>query len=223
MKDSPDDRDIRMSRDGTARGESGILPRELQGYFPRLEPPSPGDLEVLRRQIGRRPAGRVMVAARCPRERPAVILTVPFAPREGRMPPLLWLSCPSASRGAAGLEAEGCIAVFTEMLDDRRDATASFMLDEERFSRALLVAASVSDRALAERLGARGVAGGRQGVVKCLHAHMAYRLAAVPARERTAVAETRGLIGKLCIEELERRSGVWCERIPEACVYRHGD
>jgi len=191
--------------------------------FPRLEPASSEDLEVVERQIRRPPAGRVLVAARCPRGTPAVILTVPFVPAGGPMPPLLWLSCPDAARKVSGLEAEGLISTYGGRLAADPIAMALFMRDEGGFAAAVLLAASKGGGGLPGRLCGRGVAGGRQGIVKCLHAHLAYRLAAGPGVPAPAGAQGRGLVGGWCIDELEKRSGVWCAKAPEACLGGPGD
>lgn len=228
MAYSADDRDIRVGADARAGRGASPAAESLRREFPYLETPSSRDLSVVERQISRQPRGRVLVAARCPRGLPAVIFTPPFEADGDRMPPLLWLSCPSAARETARLESEGAVAGFAERLRAERGALELFTRDEERFARAFSLAASGSREAFAERLGERGVAGGRKGAVKCLHAHVAYRLAAAPSQEPETrlsvadqpveVADPPGLLGRWCVEELEKRSGLWCERIPEACV-----
>lgn len=221
MADSADDRGLRVGAPASEGVGAGVPAGLLRQEFPRLESPSERDMAVVRRQVGRPARGEVLVARRCPRGLPAVILTPPFEAGGERMPPLLWLSCPSAAKETAGLESEGLIAGFAGRLREDRNAMELFLEDEERFARAFSLAASCSGGALAERLGERGVAGGRRGAVKCLHAHVAYRLAAAPSREnepRQSAAESPGLVGRWCLEELENRSGVWCDRTPQACL-----
>lgn len=188
---------------------SRILPRELLEEFPSVESVRPPDFAVLERQLGRPPRGEIAVALHCPHSRPAVIVTLPTASDGGALPPLLWLSCPHAAAGVSGFESEGLVKRFAEKLRDEVDARRVFMAEEERFGRMLTdLARSAGGFELAERVGLRGVAGGKPGAVKCLHAHTAYRLA----------AGERGIVGLWCIEQLDERMGIWCEEIPAPCV-----
>lgn len=182
-------------------------------------------MRVIAAQLGRPTRGEVLVARRCPQGVPAVVLTLPFDAGGGRVPPLLWLSCPFASRGISELESRGLITVFAERLSGDPGEMELFLDDEERFAAAFSVAAAGSGAGFYQRLGARGAAGGRPGVVKCLHAHLAYMLATAPVEEETRCPDGRqpGLVGGWCFRELESRSGVWCDRKPEACLDRHRD
>ena len=191
---------------GAAPIEPGSLPLEVRELFARLEAPSEHDLLVLARQLGRGPLGCIFVAARCPHGRPAVLLTVPFEADGGPVPPTLWLTCPFVSREMARLEGGGFMRGFVGRLDVDDVEAARFAEEEKRFGEAQAAMAR-EKAALAARLRDRGVAGGRRGLVKCLHAHLAFRLAA-----------GRGVVGGWCVEELEERTGCWCERIPEACL-----
>lgn len=103
----------------------------------------------------------------------------------------------------------GLMKYFTKRLELDHESRLRFQSGENEFSHTLeTVAAACSGEVIVERLKGRGVAGGRKGGVKCLHAHMAWYLAG-----------RRGLLGEWCIEELEKRGGgVWCEKIPPACI-----
>jgi hypothetical protein len=80
------------------------------------------------------------------------------------------------------------------------------MEDEERFAEAWGAIAEYSGAPM-ERYRARGAAGGRKGAVKCLHAHLAYALAA-----------HHGAAGGWCLRLIEEKGGTWCEKVPEACL-----
>ncbi|MBU4194600.1 MAG: DUF501 domain-containing protein [Actinobacteria bacterium] len=184
------------------------LPGLVRSEFTHLENAMPTDLRVIRRQLGRTPRGDVLVALRCPHGRPAVILTVPLG-RPGRaLPPIIWLSCPYAAREMGRLESEGAAKEFDCRLESDRELAGRYMEEDERFARVQdTLARSALGDGFADKLGRRGVAGGRRGTVKCLHAHLSYQL-----------ASGRGLVGQWCLERLRERAGNWCEEIPPACV-----
>lgn len=175
--------------------------------FQDIDQLNPGDIAVLERQLGRKPQGDVFLVARCPHGRPAVILTVPFQGDDRPTPPPLWLTCPYACREAARLEGAGLMKRFQLMLEERGEAFELFMREEEHVGSVNAELARLGGSIPPERLRGRGAAGGRPGALKCLHAHLAYRL-----------ASGRGVVGGWCLEELESRTGCWCERIPEACL-----
>lgn len=199
----------KRSRVEEGSGELELLPRVLRAEFPRLEPPSPADLQVIQRQLGRPPRGDILVALRCWHRKPAVILTVPFRQPGGTLPPLLWLSCLHAAREMGRLESEGGAREFDRRLELDREAAKRQAEDDKRFAalQDALARQGLGDE-FAEKLGPRGVAGGRAGGVKCLHAHLAYRLAG-----------GGGQVGRWCLDWLEETAGKWCENIPQACLY----
>jgi hypothetical protein len=184
------------------------LPALACETFAGLEVPSREDLEVLSRQIARPPAGGVFIAKRCPRGLPAVVLTVPTELLDGPFPPLLWLSCPHAAREAGRLESKGFARYFERMLESDDLARETFMEEEAEFARlAGQVLRDARGQELAGKVGEKGAAGGARGAVKCLHAHLAFRL-----------ASGRGQVGGRCLEALEKGKGTWCERKPAACL-----
>lgn len=186
---------------------SGAAPTEALAEFPRLETPGENDLGIVERQLGRPPSGDVFVAARCRHGRPTVILTMPSAVSGGPTPPLLWLTCPHAGRFVGGLESGGAARRFAGMLEGRAAEREEFLAEEERFGAMQVRLARLVSGEAARRVEGRGVAGGRPGDVKCLHAHLAYRL-----------ASGRGVVGGWCLEELVRNAGRTCEHPPETCV-----
>lgn len=184
------------------------LPALARETFAGLEVPSREDLEVLSRQIARPPAGWVFIARRCPQGLPAVILTVPTGSSDGPFPPLLWLSCPHVAREAGRLESEGLARYFERMLESDDLARGTFMEEEAEFARlAGQVMRNAWGQELAGKVGERGVAGGARGAVKCLHAHLAFKL-----------ASGRGQVGWWCLDALEKGKGTWCEKKPAACL-----
>lgn len=184
-----------------------VLPGVAFKEFPLLEEPGGGDLTVVERQIGRPPRGRIFIACRCKHKRPSVILTVPFEDPGRAVPPLLWLSCPRASALVGTLEGEGLLGEFARRLESDAGAMARFRAQDDGFAGVLSeIARAAGGDALARRLSFRGVAGGRRYSVKCLHSHLAYRL-----------ASGRGEVGRWCLEELERRAGSSCEATEKAC------
>jgi uncharacterized protein len=184
------------------------LTPEIEARFPLLEPVSRADIKTVEAQIGRPPRGKGLVAARCLWEKPAVLLTMP-APVDGdRILPLLWLTCPHAANGAGYLESEGFIEMVRARLEADPEARATQLMEDEELSRDYYqFACRVSDDDFAGMIAGKGIAGGRIGSVKCLHAHLAYRLAG-----------RSGIVGGWVMEELERRRGVWCQTAPEACI-----
>lgn len=210
--------------------EEAVL-RWLREHLPFVEPASETDSETVKRQIGRAPRGEYAVARRCPRDLPAVVLTLPFAGGGTSVPPLLWLCCPSASARTGTLESSCAAGRVREWLASDIQALADFQLDEEAYGELQRgLARMTGGERLADRLEGRGAAGGKAGAVKCLHAHLAYRLATAgpgpPAGEDSGSPagcdnETRsrpGAIGAWCEQELEKEGGAWCERPPAACV-----
>lgn len=184
-------------------------PASVFAEYPLLEPPNATDIGVVSGQLGRRPRGSVLVARRCRRGKPAVVFTFPLEGEGRATPPLLWLSCPHLAAGVGSLESDGMVKAVTRRLGSDGEAAERFRADEERFSGILgeLYVEAFGAR-VAEKLGPRGAAGGLPNAVKCLHSHLAYRL-----------ASGKGIVGTWCIEELQKRSGgIWCAKAPPACV-----
>jgi hypothetical protein len=214
------------SREPSADSEP-LFPPSVAEAFPGVEAPTDSDVDVIAAQLGRRPRGRMLVTCRCPHGRPAVILTVPFEGGGGPVPPLLWLSCPHAAARVGGLESVAGTRAVAERLEKDHEAAERFALDERLFEDIQRdLATSAPGDALASRLEGRGVAGGRPGAIKCLHAHLAYRLSLCPegkgaGRDPGGSPEAGcppGVIGAWCQEQLAREGGNWCERPPAACV-----
>lgn len=180
----------------------------LSRHFGFLEEPRDADLSIIERQIGRPVRGEVFVVFRCPRGCPAVILSIPEGMNGEPVPPLLWLTCPSAVSLVSRFESDGAVGRAAGWLESHRDAAERFAVEEKEFAELYLrVTGGRCAMDVSARLGAKGIAGGRLGSVKCLHAHLAYRL-----------ASGRGQVGGWCMEHLFDDEGYWCERKPEACL-----
>ena len=197
----------------TAIGLDRVL-ELVRGEFPGAGTPSEEDVEILEAQLGRPHRGDILVASRCPHGRPAVLLTVPFASSTGPTPPLLWLACPHAARGVGVLESEGAVSMMASRLDSDALVRSRLQSDEERLTRLVAgISVAASGPAAREAFRDRGIAWGRKGSVKCLHAHLAFALA------RGVPRGAGRSIGEWCAGVLEEREGVWCERIPATCLY----
>jgi hypothetical protein len=201
--------------------DAGDLLGVLTELFPGVEEAGAGDLEVIERQLGRRPQGELSVARRCPLGEPAVVLTLPAKIERGPAPPLLWLSCPSAAKRMGTLESRSGSDSVAGWLAADSEAASSFANDEERFSEAQCrIAGEAAGEEVAARLAGRGAAGGAKGAIKCLHAHLAYRLAlsSPVACDNCPGPPEGGVVGEWCEKMLEREGGIWCERPPSACL-----
>ncbi len=126
------------------------------------------DVRAVRDQLGREPTTAFIVVARCPGGHPLVIRNAPLDAEGDPFPTTFWLTCPTAVKAVARIEAGGAIGE----LNERTTGDAGF-------ARALAAAhtAYADERArdLPRARGWGGVAGTRTGV-KCLHAHYAYHL-----------------------------------------------
>jgi uncharacterized protein len=123
------------------------------------------DLDVVERQLGRRPRAFRGVAVRCPFGRPAVTEQEPFDAEGKPFPTQFYVTCPHLVAAISRLEAAGGV--------ERWSAAAAA---EERLA-ASLAAAHAEQRRLRPELDA-GIGGStRSGSLKCLHAHAAFALA----------------------------------------------
>jgi hypothetical protein len=122
------------------------------------------DLELVERQLGRRPRAFRAVAVRCPFGRPAVTEQQPFDENGQPFPTQYYVTCRHLVAAISRLEAAGGVERWT------RAAVA----DEELA--ASLARADAEQRRLRPELDA-GIGGStRAGSLKCLHAHAAFAL-----------------------------------------------
>jgi hypothetical protein len=123
------------------------------------------DVEIVARQLGRRPRAFRRVAVRCPFGRPAVTEQAPFDDRGQPFPTQFYVTCPHLVAQISRVEAAGGVERWTRVAAD----------DDEL--RASLERAHAEQRELRPELpvGIGGAA--RTGSLKCLHAHGAFALA----------------------------------------------
>ena len=123
------------------------------------------DVEIVARQIGRRPRAFRRVAVRCPYGKPAVTEQAPFD-EEGRpFPTQYYVTCAQLVAAISRLEAAGGV--------ERWSLAAQ---EDDELARSL-VDAQAEQRRLRPEIDA-GIGGStRTGSLKCLHAHAAFALA----------------------------------------------
>jgi uncharacterized protein len=143
---------------------------------PRLASPSRRDLAAVARQLGRPPRGVTAVAHRCACGLPDVVETAPRLPDGTPFPTLYYLTCPRAASAVSRLEAAGVMRAMTLRLADDPQLRQDYCAAHERY---LARRAEVARQEGLEPLpdGAAS-AGGMPDRVKCLHALVAYELAA---------------------------------------------
>jgi hypothetical protein len=123
------------------------------------------DLEIVERQLGRRPRAFRRVAVRCPYGRPAVTEQAPLDESGRPFPTQFYVTCPHLVAAISRLEAAGGVERWSR-------ATA----DDPELARSL-AAAQAEQRELRPELPS-GIGGStRSGSLKCLHAHAAFALA----------------------------------------------
>ena len=123
------------------------------------------DVEIVERQLGRRPRAFVRVAVRCPFGRPAVTEQAAFDEHGHPFPTQFYVTCRHLVAAISRLEAGGGV--------DRWSRAAQA---DEELARSL-DAAQAEQRRLRPELDA-GIGGStRDGSLKCLHAHAAFALA----------------------------------------------
>ncbi len=123
------------------------------------------DVQIVERQLGRRPRAFRRVALRCPFGRPAVVEQAPYDGDGRPFPTQFWLTCPYLVAAISRLEAAGGVERWTRAA-----------VEEPALGRSL-AAADAEQRRIRLELDA-GIGGStRSGSLKCLHAHAAFALA----------------------------------------------
>ncbi|NPV79408.1 MAG: DUF501 domain-containing protein [Firmicutes bacterium] len=152
-------------------------------------PISPGDEEIITRQLRRRPRGLAGVARRCPWGAPMVVITHPLFEGRRIFPTIYWLTCPFLVKAIAKLESEGEIARISQEFSEDKELYSRLIEAHRLYAEDRLSLLSEEERAILSRerpqlwtaLSGRGVAGVRyqdenaRGV-KCLHGHYAHFL-----------------------------------------------
>ena len=123
------------------------------------------DLEIVARQIGRRPRAFARVAVRCPFGKPAVTEQAPFDEDGRPFPTQYYVTCPHLVAAISRLEAAGGVERLTQATHDDPELAQS------------LADAQAEQRRSRPEIDA-GIGGStRTGSLKCLHAHGAFALA----------------------------------------------
>jgi hypothetical protein len=123
------------------------------------------DIDVIERQLGRRPRAFRRVAVRCPFGKPAITEQRPVDENGQPFPTQYYVTCPHLVAAISRLEAAGGVERWTRAAHDDPEVAAS------------LAAADAEQRALRPEIDA-GIGGStRGGSLKCLHAHAAFALA----------------------------------------------
>lgn len=123
------------------------------------------DVDVVERQLGRRPRAFRRVALYCPFGKPAVTEQHPFDEGGRPFPTQFYVTCPHLVAAISRIEAAGGVARWTRAVRDDPALAASLELATEE------------QRRLRPELDA-GIGGStRSGTLKCLHAHVAFALA----------------------------------------------
>jgi uncharacterized protein len=153
------------------------------------------DLTMVERQLGRPPRAVRHVVRRCPFGAPAVTEQNPYDAVGEPFPTTYYLTCPFLVAAVSRLEAAGGVERWTETAM-REPALATSLIratEEQRaLRRGLAQGSSGRDAGASLELGIGGA--GRDGSLKCLHAHVAFALAR-PGYE----------LGERILDELEPR------------------
>ncbi|WP_068403133.1 DUF501 domain-containing protein [Kribbia dieselivorans] len=136
-------------------------------------PPTPDDLEVAQRQLGRPVRGVVEVAHRCPCGGPDVIRTEPRLPDGTPFPTSFYATCPRLTGAISTLESSGLMKEMTARLETDEELAAQYRAAHEDY---LARRAELGDVPEIDGISA----GGMPTRVKCLHVLAGHALAAGP-------------------------------------------
>jgi uncharacterized protein len=137
--------------------------------------PSPAELQVVGRQLGRPPRGVTAIAHYCPCGLPDVVQTPPRLPDGTPFPTLYYLTCPRATAAMSRLEAAGMMREMAAALGADGGLRAAYQAAHADYlARRDAVAAGAGLEPLPA--GTQS-AGGMPDRVKCLHALAAHELA----------------------------------------------
>jgi hypothetical protein len=139
------------------------------------------DRAFVARQLGREPRAFRRVAVRCPFGRPAVTEQEAYDVRGEPFPTTYWLTCPHAVAAVARLEASGGVERWTAaaVADPMLARSVHEAHAAQRQLRHELAGDTTGvDDGASLGLGVGGA--GREGGLKCLHAHVAWALAQPP-------------------------------------------
>ncbi|HEY5856983.1 MAG TPA: DUF501 domain-containing protein [Aldersonia sp.] len=151
--------------------------------------PTDADLEVVARQLGRRPRGVLTIAYRTPDGLPAVVKTAPRLPDGTPFPTLYYLTDPRLTAEASRQESAGVMREMTARLVRDADLAARYRRAHESY---------LAERNEIDSLGTDFSGGGMPDRVKCLHVLMAHSLAKGPGvnplGDESVALAARGLL-----------------------------
>jgi uncharacterized protein len=123
------------------------------------------DVDLVERQLGRRPRAFRAVAVRCPYGKPAVTEQAPFDADGRPFPTQYYVTCPFLVAAISRLEAAGGVERWSRSVEQDEELAQS------------LGEAQAEQRRIRPEIDA-GIGGStRTGSLKCLHAHAAFALA----------------------------------------------
>ena len=152
------------------------------------------DRAVVGRQLGREPRAFRRVAVRCPYGRPAVTEQEAYDDAGDPFPTTYYLTCPYLVAAVSRLEAAGGVERWSRAAAEDPELAASRERandDQRSLRRQLAAGRTGSDGGASLELGVGGA--GRDGSLKCLHAHAAY-----------ALGRPGYLLGERIVAEVER-------------------
>jgi hypothetical protein len=136
------------------------------------------DLEVVARQLGRRPRALRRIAARCPFGLPAVTEQEPYDEDGRPFPTTYYLTCRHLVSAIARLEAAGGVERWSASArtdPDLKASVAEATREQRAVRRELAAGRTGRDDGASLELGIGGTQAPEQ--LKCLHAHAAFALA----------------------------------------------
>lgn len=137
------------------------------------ETPTPEDLAVVGRQLGRPARGVVEIAHRCPCGCPTVVATEPRLSDGTPFPTTFYVTCPRLTGAISTLESSGLMKEMTQRLQDEPKLLQNYGQAHEDYLRRREELSHVPEIA--------GIsAGGMPNRVKCLHVLVGHALAAGP-------------------------------------------
>ena len=134
------------------------------------------DREIVARQIGREPRAFGRVAVRCPFGRPAVTEQAPYDPNGEPFPTTYYLTCRHLVAAVSRLEAAGGVERWSAAVAEDEELHASRAQPTPR-ARDPSDARRGRDRHRRRRVARRRRRREPDGLLKCLHAHVAFALA----------------------------------------------
>ena len=141
------------------------------------------EMEILAKQLGRRPRGVRAIEKYCPLGHPQVIRVYPLV--DGKpFPTLFWLTCPTLIQQISRLEYQGVMEIVERFIQEDVSFQEHYHQDHRTYIKERWSELAEHDRRWVEAQGLssvfleRGIGGvGDWNTVKCLHMHYAHHRA----------------------------------------------